>query len=157
MKPPDVLVEATGMDWSIEFPYSVVHSWTRTFLPLTQIVTRATISFSERKRIEGKQQPGLGKITTSMIPFRAIEMVASQSKIECVMNHELDKAALLMSTKSLSATRDQESLLSEWQQSLALLGMLSVSVWVHDPADECAGIWRAALDGWRHGNSVWPV
>jgi len=92
-----------------------------------------------------------------MIPFRAIEMVANQSKIMCVMNQELDKTAMTLAGKTSAPVKEQASLLSEWQQSLPLLGMLSVSVWVHDPSDECAGIWRAALDGWRHGNSVWPI
>jgi hypothetical protein len=71
------------------------------------------------------------------------------------MDAELDKAAVLMASKRSSP--ESSTLVREWNAALPLLGMLQVSVWVYDPADECTGIWRAALDGWRHGNSVWPI
>jgi hypothetical protein len=74
--PPLVKVEPNGMDWSIEFPYTQVAAWTQSLVALSQVTSRAHVSFSPLKSIESKSVAARKQLAASMIPFRAIEMVA---------------------------------------------------------------------------------
>jgi hypothetical protein len=71
-----------------------------------------------------------------------------------LFSQAIDEAVVRMGSRESPLHQDK---VDKWLRALPLLGMIRLAVFVFDPLDECRGIYSAAFDGWRHGNSLWPV
>lgn len=98
----------------------------------------------------------------AMIPLRALEMSVEQAGVALVFDDALDRvcerlAASVRDIKSMSTEAKKSEWLAEWNQSMSLLGLVSLQVWVNDPCKESRGVWTAALNSWQDGCASWPL
>lgn len=80
----------------------------------------------------------------------------------CVFDDPLDETAVRMSAATAighdeKKTDNYAEALDRWNEALPCLGTVSLNVWVHDLTKDVGGIWRAAMDAFKTGSSLWPV
>lgn len=100
-------------------------------------------------------RPGFEPVRARTIPAALMAMVARQGRFERVFHKALDEVCERMAKSKEECT--DERALERWNGTMDALGMVQASVWIGDPLEQAAGIWRAALDEWTFGSSTWPV
>jgi hypothetical protein len=138
-----------GRGWSVELPSMTPALWTSTLGPMGETAVAA--------KLERASEPK-GSAELMALPIEVWRMQAEQQSLHCVFDEALDAAAWAMQERLPGPAQSSErDALHAWNESMDTLGLVQACVWVHDPLRRVGGIWRAAMDAFKTGSSLWPI